>query len=363
MERIIMNEENEWHQNLQADLMEGPVERVTQEEAVKALGKMKAGKAAGPLEVSVEMIAASGEIRIDVMVELCQSVLDGRGMPDEWAPSIVVPILKGKGDAINCGAYRGVKLLEHAMKIVEKVLEKRMRRMVKVDEMQFGFMPRKGTIDAVFILRRLQEEYLDKEKKLYLCFVDLEKAFDRGPRRVLEWAMRKRGIPEAMVRAVTSLYEGAKTRVRIGLELSEEFEVKVRVHQGSVLLPLLFVIVVDMITESMRNGLMSEMLYADDLVLTSKTMEGLRETFWKWKEAFESRGLKVNLRKTKVVVSGAEGEVTVSRIDPCGICGKRVMANSVLCVKCRKWIHGRCAKVKRVTLRLGRDFACGRCKK
>ena len=58
--------------------------------------------------------------------------------------------------------------------------------MVKVDEMQFGFMPGKGTIDAVFILRRLQEEYLDKEKKLYRCFVDLEKAFDRVPRKVLE---------------------------------------------------------------------------------------------------------------------------------------------------------------------------------
>ena len=92
-------------------------------------------------------------------------------------------------------------------------------------------------------------------------------------------------------------------------------------------------------------------------------MEGLREKFWKWKEAFKSKGLKVNLGKTKVVVSGAEGEVTVSKIDPCGICGKRVMANSVLCVKCRKWIHGRCAKVKRVTLRLGRDFVCGRCTK
>ena len=54
-----------------------------------------------------------------------------------------------------------------------------------------------------------------------------------------------------------------------------------------------------MVTESVRNGLMSEMLYADDLVLMSETMEGLREKFWKWKEAFESKGLKVNLRKTK----------------------------------------------------------------
>ena len=79
---------------------------------------------------------------------------------------------------------------------------------------------------------------------------------------------------------------------------------------------------VNVITESVRNGLMSEVLYADDLVLTRETMEGLREKFWKWKEAFESRGLEVNLGKTKVVVSGAEGEVTVSKIDPCGICGK-----------------------------------------
>ena len=76
-------------------------------------------------------------------------------MPDDLALSVVVPIFKGKGDAMSCMSYKGVKLLEHAMKIVEKV---------QVDEMQFGFMPGKGTIDAVFILRKLQEEYLDKEK-------------------------------------------------------------------------------------------------------------------------------------------------------------------------------------------------------
>ena len=106
MERVMneVNEENEWDQNVQADLVEGPVERVSWKE----VEKMKAGKAAGPSKVSVEMIAASGEIGIDLMVELCQSMLDGRGIPDEWALSVVVPIFKGKGDAKNCGAYRGV---------------------------------------------------------------------------------------------------------------------------------------------------------------------------------------------------------------------------------------------------------------
>ena len=72
---------------------------------------MKAGKAAGLSELSVEMIAASGEIRIGVMVELCQGVLDGRGMLDEWALSVVVPIFKGKGDAMSCGAYRGGEVI------------------------------------------------------------------------------------------------------------------------------------------------------------------------------------------------------------------------------------------------------------
>ena len=69
--------------------------------------------------------------------------------------------------------------------------------MVRVDEMQFSFMPHKGTTDAVFILRRLQEEYLDKEKKLYTCFVDLEKAFDRVLRKVLEEERYTRGNGES----------------------------------------------------------------------------------------------------------------------------------------------------------------------
>ena len=76
------------------------------------------------------------------------------------------------------GMYGGDKLLEHAMKIVEKVLEKRLRKIVTIDDMQFGFMSGKGTIDAVFILRQIQDEYLAKQKKLCMCFVDLEKAFD-----------------------------------------------------------------------------------------------------------------------------------------------------------------------------------------
>ena len=106
-----------------------------------------------------------------------------------------------------------------------------------------------------------------------MCFVDLEKASDRLPRKVLEWAMRKKKIPEVLVRSVLRVYEGAKTRVRVDCELSEEFEVNVGIYQGSVLSPFLFAVVVDVVTEFVREGALSKLLYADDLVLMSETID------------------------------------------------------------------------------------------
>ena len=77
-------------------------------------------------------------------------------------------------------------VLEYARKIVERVFLKGCRKIVTIDYMQFGSMPDNGTIDAVFIFRKIQEEYLAKQKMLCMCLVDLEKAFDGVPRKVAE---------------------------------------------------------------------------------------------------------------------------------------------------------------------------------
>ena len=122
-----------------------------------------------------------------------------------------------------------------------------------------------------------------------MCFVDIEKAFDRVPREVMEWATRKKGLTEVIVRAVMSFYYGAKTKVQVGSELSEEFLVQVGVHQKSVSSPLLFAITMDVISENTREGLMNQILYENDLVLMSESIENSKEgKFLKWKEAFES---------------------------------------------------------------------------
>ena len=76
-------------------------------------------------------------------------------------------------------------------------------------------MPGRGTTDAIFIVRQLQEKYLHKNKDLYMVFVDLEKAFDRVPREIVQWAMRKLGVEEWLVRIVMKMYEDLRTVVRV----------------------------------------------------------------------------------------------------------------------------------------------------
>ena len=188
------------------------MDRVTPGEVFKAIEAMKLGKAAGSSGVAAEHIKASGAVGVEVMVEIANRLLDGGSIPVDWKDSILVPLYKGKGDVRDCGAYRGVKLLEHGMKVVERVLERRLRKVVRIDEMQYGFMPGKGTVDALFIARILQERYGRKKKKLYVCFVDFEKAFDRVPRMVIDWYLRKKGVNERLVRAVMSLYKGREQR-------------------------------------------------------------------------------------------------------------------------------------------------------
>ena len=127
--------------------------------------------------------------------------------------------------------------------------------------------------------------------------------------------------------------------------------------------PFLFALVVDVVAEFAREGALSELLYADDLVLMSETMEGVMNMFLKWKVASKGKGLTANLGKTMVMISGGitKDGMSKSKVDQCGDGSLRVTANSVLCVQCGKWIHGRRAGVKRVTPKFSRNHICRKC--
>ena len=160
------------------------------------------------------------------MTDICNAVVKEGRIPEDCRKSWMVSIYKGKGDAMECGSYRGIKLLDvscRAMKVMERVIEIRVRNKVKIDEMQFGFSAGKGTMDAMFIVRQLQEKYLGMKEELWMEFVALEKAFDRVPRDVLWWALKELGVEEWIIIVIQSMYVGSTTAVKFKNGESSQF--------------------------------------------------------------------------------------------------------------------------------------------
>ena len=103
------------------------------------------------------MLKAAGETGSLWMTEVCNAVVKDGRVPEGWSRSWTVNVYKGKGDALTCGSYRDIKLLEHAMKVLERVIEGRLRKILKIDSMHFGFMSGRDTTDAIFCLSAARE--------------------------------------------------------------------------------------------------------------------------------------------------------------------------------------------------------------
>ena len=220
MDRLL-NVENPWNGVAAADAVEGPCEPVSAEEVAKALRSLKKGKSAGPSGITTEMIQLCEDETAEALRQVAQNMLNGGQMPKSWHKSTMVPIFNGKGSPLECNNYRGIKLLEHGMKVVEKIWEQRLRQIVDIEDAQFGFMPGRGTTDAIFILRQLIEKYNEGQKDLYMIFVDLEKAFDRVPRSLIRWALRRKGVPERLVTAILAMYNETETSPDLGGSVRE----------------------------------------------------------------------------------------------------------------------------------------------
>ncbi|KAK3572989.1 hypothetical protein QTP86_011856 [Hemibagrus guttatus] len=289
----LMNEENEREKRVEGvNSVEQKVDKIRKDEVRKALKRMKSGKAVGPDDIPVEVWKCLREAAVEFLANLFNRVLESERMPEEWRRSVLVPIFKNKGDVQSCSNYRGIKLMSHTMKVWERVVEARLRKVVEICEQQYGFMPRKSTTDAIFALRILMEKYRDGQKELHCVFVDLEKAYDRVPREELWYCMRNSGVAEKYVRVVQDMYERSRTVVRCAVGQTEEFNVEVGLHQGSALSPFLFAIVMDQLSEEVRQESPWTMMFADDIVICSESREQVEENLERWRFALERRGMK-----------------------------------------------------------------------
>jgi len=132
---------------------------------------MKRHKAPGLSGLLAEMIQATEGIGTQWLFDLCNGIVKQGCIPDDWKSSVILLIYKGKDDPMEYGFYRGIKLLEHTMKVLVRIFEHRIRQQIEVDDMQFGFMKGNGTTDATLLLDRCRRilELKERSSALALC--------------------------------------------------------------------------------------------------------------------------------------------------------------------------------------------------
>ena len=165
----------------------------------------------------------------------------------------------------------------HTFKLWERIVNNWLRKLVPINEMHFGFMPQKGTTDAIYALRQLMEKQREGQTNMSVVFIDLEKAYDRVPREELWRALRIRRVPEHLISLIKDMYDDCSTVVRCEAGESEPFGARVGVHQGSTLSPFLFVLLMDVLTEEVALEIPWSIIYADDIMLCLPQTEDLNE--------------------------------------------------------------------------------------
>lgn len=212
--------------------------------------------------------------------------------------------------------YRGITLISNLAKVFTSVLNNRLMEWSSendiISDAQFGFKPGFGTTDAIFALHGLISNYLSKGKKLYCCFVDYKKAFDKVNRNKLFFKLNKSGIKGKLLNVIRQLYSEVKSCVKFKTELSDFFLSTNGVMQGEALSPFLFSLYINDFEGELLSSVCEPtylrelalflLMYADDTVLMAESKEGLQDILDKLHTYCAKWDIEVNVAKTKIVV-------------------------------------------------------------
>jgi exonuclease III len=320
----------------------------TELELIQAIKSMQNDKSEGPDGIAVEIDRyAAGEESRATLLQAFNKILSTGNVPALLRDVVITVLYKGKGSKEDCNNYRGISLMAHRGKILERMILNRLHPALKdiVPVNQFGFTTGVGTADAILISRVVGVSAEKEHTGLVRCYIDLTKAYDKVNRELLWKLLRLYGIPEELVRIIISFHEGAVAKLRFnGAVQQEEIRLQRGLKQGSVLSPVLFNIFMGAIINKFENGCkeaiiagsdqigikinynfsgdlldptrlnkkttnngvftLLDVLYADDCVLFANSISAMQTMVTEFDAVATKFGMEVSIEKTKVICNG-----------------------------------------------------------
>ncbi|KAJ4432498.1 hypothetical protein ANN_21118 [Periplaneta americana] len=179
---------------------------ILREEIELELGKMKNGKATGVDGIPIELVKYLNEDKKEIL-SLYNKIYDKAEWPEDFTETVLLSIPK-KNNTKKCNEFRTISLISDSAKSLLRILDRRLYSKMEglLEKEQFDFRKERGTRDATGLLRTVGERYLEKNKEVYVVFVNLEKAFDRVNWNKLMGILKKIGVDLKERRLFSNLY-------------------------------------------------------------------------------------------------------------------------------------------------------------
>lgn len=295
---------------------------ITFKEIASAIASLKNGKAKGLDCISNEMLKSGQTKLLPCLSKLFNLCFSNGHYPDSWSKGYISPIFKSN-DPCDPNNYRGITITSNLGKLFNSILNTRLDKFLSENNLihssQIGFTKHARPSDHCFILKCLIDKYCStKEGRLYSCFIDFQKAYDSVIHCGLKLKLLQSNIGTKFYNIIKNMYLKSEACVKVGNSLTTSFLLKLGVRQGDNLSPSLFNIFINDLPSYLENCIDSVMLhskklnclmYADDVVIFSTSPEGLQNKLNCIGKFCDDWGMKVNIKKTKVIIFNKAGRL------------------------------------------------------
>ncbi len=290
-------------------------QKITDTEIYDVIKKMKNNKSPGPDAIINEIIKVGKFYIVPLIKKIFNLTLEIGYFPKSWRKGYLINILKS-GCITDPNNYRGITLTSCVGKLFSSIMNARLVNFLDVNKIysmfQFGFREDCCTTDNVYILNKVMASYRNKKRKLYMCYIDFKKAFDKVWRAGLLLKILKLGITGKFYQAIKSMYTENFTAVKVNGRVTDFFECSLGVRQGDSLSPTLFNLYINDLghmfnTDDSEPAMYGDikvgcLMYADDLVILSDSKKGMQNSLNKLSNYCKKWKLEINVNKSKIMI-------------------------------------------------------------